>query len=58
MTDAQSFRLWLVLVLVGLTLGLVVGLSIRLDDVETQLEHIDSHFRAPEPTETSEGVAG
>ena len=58
MTDAQSFRLWLVLVLVGLTLGLVVGLSIRLDDVETQLEHIDSHFRAPEPTVTSEGVAG
>lgn len=64
MTDSQSFRPWLVLwaFLIGVVLLLLVGMAVntwtRLDDVQTQLEHIDSHFRAPEPTETSEGVAG
>ena len=64
MTDSQSFRPWLVLwaFLIGVVLLLLVGMAVntwtRLDGVQTQLDHIDSHFRAPEPTETSEGVAG
>jgi hypothetical protein len=49
--------------LIGVVLMLLVGMAVntwtRLDDVQTQLNHIDSHFRAPEPTETgTKGVAG
>lgn len=60
MTDFRWFALWMILVsLAMLAIVLIVFATLdSLDDVQHQLDHIDAHFQAPEPTPRSQEVTG
>lgn len=60
MTHERWFTVWMLLA--GVLMLILVGFSLntwtRLDQMQAQLDHIDAHFQAPEPTPRSNGRVG
>lgn len=60
MTHERWFTVWMLLA--GLAVVAITVLTIMaledLQDIQAQLDHIDTHFQAPEPTPQQNGVTG
>ena len=58
MNRADALYQFMFSLAVAVLICLLLYVAVEVQDIQAQLDHIDTHFQAPEPTPQQNGVTG